>query len=85
MSLFPAPPAHLVADPSGEELHELRSLEALNVPVLNGVSTQKIIQLGGQHGTSYLLISRRFFTWNKGVEHRSLKSMFFLYKNSVYL
>lgn len=52
------PPAHLVADPPGEEVHELRRLVALDLPVLDGVTTQEAVQLGGQHGTRHLLIAR---------------------------
>lgn len=48
--------AHLVADPSGEELHELWALEALDLPVLDGVAAQEVVQLGGQHGAGNLLV-----------------------------
>lgn len=56
---------HLVADSSGEQIHELRGLVALNLPVLNGVASQEVVQLGGQHGTRHLLIPRRLLTCNR--------------------
>ena len=57
--------AHLVADPSGKQLHELWGLEALNLPVLNGIAAKEVVQLGGQHGTCYLLVPGRLLTWNR--------------------
>lgn len=48
---------HLVADPSWEERHELWGFVSLNVPVLDGFTTQEVVQLDGQHGTRHLLVS----------------------------
>lgn len=56
------PVAHLVADPSGEQRHELGGLEALDLPVLNRVAAEEVVQLSGQHGTRYLLVPRRLLT-----------------------
>lgn len=56
------PGPHLVADPSGEEGHELLGLVALNLPVLNGVTAQEVVQLGGQHGARHLLVPRGLLT-----------------------
>lgn len=47
---------HLVANPSGEECHELWGFVALNVPVLDGFTAQEVVQLDGQHGTGHLLV-----------------------------
>lgn len=52
------PPAHLVADPPGEEVHELWGLVALDLAMLDGVTTQEVVQLGSQHGTRHLLVTR---------------------------
>lgn len=52
-------PPYLVADPSGEESHELRGLVALSMSVLNGFVIQEVVQLDGEHGTRHLLITRR--------------------------
>jgi len=60
----PSPP-HLVADPSGEESHELRGLVALDLPVLDGVTAQEVVQLGGQHGARHLLVPRRLLTYDR--------------------
>lgn len=49
-------PPHLVANPSGEECHELWGFIALNVPVLDGFTAQEVVQLDGQHGTGHLLV-----------------------------
>lgn len=54
---------HLVADSSGEQGHELCGLVALNLPVLDGVAAQEVVQLGGQHGARHLLVPRRLLTW----------------------
>lgn len=48
--------AHLVANTSWEEAHELGRLVALNLPVLHWMPTQKVIQLDGQHCTRPLLV-----------------------------
>ncbi len=58
-------PPHLVADPPGEKTHELLGLEALNMPVLDGIPAQEVVQLGGQHGAHHLLIVGWLFTCNK--------------------
>lgn len=49
---------HLVADPSGEESHEPGGFVSLKVSVLDGFPPQEVVQLGGQHGTRHLLVSR---------------------------
>lgn len=56
---------HLVADPSGEECHELRGLKALSVPVLNGFAAQEVVQLDGQHGARHLLVPRRLLAYDR--------------------
>lgn len=53
---------YLVADPSGEESHELWGLVALSMSVLNGFVIQEFVQLDGEHGTRHLLIMRRLLT-----------------------
>ena len=55
---------HLVADPSGEERHELRGLEALSVSVLNRFAAQEVVQLDGQHGARHLLVPRRLLAYD---------------------
>lgn len=55
----------LVADPSGEESHELWGLVALDLPVLDGVAAQEVVQLGGQHGARHLLVPGRLLACNR--------------------
>lgn len=50
--------SHLIANSPGEETHELGRLVALHLSVLDRFSTQEVIQLDGQHGTSDLLVTR---------------------------
>lgn len=67
---------HLVADPSGEQRHELGGLVALHVSVLDGVSAQEVVQLSGQHGTRHLLIPRRLLTCGrKERKHEAQKTL----------
>lgn len=49
---------HLVAHSSGEQSHELAGLIALELPVLDGLSAQEVVQLGGQHGARHALVTR---------------------------